>query len=206
MKFDIIAKIISIVAKRGSGKSELVKHILRLYNNLFIAVFLISPTEFTDAYKGLIPDNRIYTEYNEEWVMRLIHKMEQENKQKSKEEKKNILLILDDCLSDITMRSSKIKSLKILASRGRHMSISVIITAQSLKQLSPIFRQNTDYLICGKMIRSDIENVEKEFRSNMSKNEFIEMLEENTNNYGFVIINNTTNKDDDNYGLIRLDR
>lgn len=132
MKFDTIAKIISIVAKRGSGKSELVKHILRLYNNLFIAVFLISPTEFTDAYKGLIPDNRIYTEYNEEWVMRLIHKMEQENKQKSKEEKKNILLILDDCLSDITMRSSKIKSLKILASRGRHMSISVIITAHTI--------------------------------------------------------------------------
>ena len=205
MKFDIFNKIISITARRGSGKTKLVKHLLKLYRHMFDKVFLICPSEFNQDYtkEELIPENQIFYEYDEDWVLNLTKKMEQVNKGGVR---KHILLVLDDCLSDITMRSSKIKSLRLLASRGRHMGISVIVTAQALKMLSPLFRQNSDYLFLGKLVRSDIENVADEFRVGLSKKEFIKLIEDNAGiDYKFVVINNCGTNSDDLYGIVKVD-
>ena len=66
--------------------------------------------------------------------------MTKTNANQPSNERKNVLIILDDCMSDIDFNQSK--SLKKICTCGRHFNLSIIATCQYLNSLPKICRSN----------------------------------------------------------------
>ena len=146
MEFEIKNKIICFCAKRNSGKSQLLRYLVNCSKDLFSKIFVICPTESVNHfYKDLVPAQNIFAQYKEEWVESLIAKMTDINSSKNDNDAKHILLILDDCCSDTKFHTSK--TLKQLATRGRHIKIAVMITCQYIYQIPPVIRNNIIYIV-----------------------------------------------------------
>ena len=98
-------------------------------------------------------------------------------------------------------------ALKKLYTRGRHINIGVIATCQYLYNLPPICRSNADWCIVGQMNRQSIQLLAEEYLSgDLEKNDFVKLYNRSTKDYGFLIINNNSVKDDDLnniYGVIK---
>jgi len=155
----------------------------------------------TAFYKDLVPAQNIFAQYKEEWVESLIAKMTDINSGKSDNDAKHILLILDDCCSDTKFHTSK--TLKQLATRGRHIKIAVMITCQYIYQIPPVIRNNCDYIYCGQMNQQALKLLTDEFlMGNIDKKQFVDLYHSNTNDYNFLVINNNSTTDNNDIGNI----
>ena len=202
MEFSIQNKIICFTAKRNSGKSQLLRYLVTCSKDLFTKIFVICPTETVNHfYKDLVPAQNIFSQYKEEWVESLITKLTDINAGKSDEDAKHILLILDDCCSDTKFHQSK--TLKQLATRGRHIKIAVLITCQYIYQIPPIVRNNCDFIYVGQMNAQSIKLLTTEFlMGNIDKKQFVDLYHSNTNDYNFLVINNNSTTDNNDIGNI----
>ena len=209
--FTLQNKAITIVGKRNSGKSQIIKYLLSysISNKEFNKIFIICPTNsINHFYDSMVSPNNIKDSYDEEWVELLISKMSKINDGKTSQKDKpyNLLLILDDVANDKAFHHSK--TIRQLYGRGRHSFISIICVGQQLHSLATIQRSNADYLICGQMNSNNIVLLCDEFRAPiLDKKQFIELYKMSTSNYSFFVINNNTikNTDDVNnyYGTIK---
>ena len=207
MEITLKNKIIAFCAKRNSGKSQLLRYLLLKSKHLFKKIFVICPTESVNKfYSDIIPKENIFDQYSEEWVESLIKKMTEINAGKSDKESSHILIILDDCCSDTKFHTSK--TLKQLATRGRHIKIAVMITCQYIYQIPPVIRNNCDYIYCGQMNQQGLKLLTDEFlMGNIDKKEFVDLYHSNTNDYNFLVINNNSTTDNNDisniYGRIK---
>ena len=207
MDFEIKNKIICFCAKRNSGKSQLLRYLVNCSKDLFSKIFVICPTETVNHfYKDLIPAQNIFSQYKEEWVESLIAKLTDINSGKNDRDAKHILLILDDCCSDTKFHTSK--TLKLLATRGRHIKIAVMITCQYIYQIPPVIRNNCDYIYVGQMNQQGLKLLTDEFlMGNIDKKQFVDLYHSNTNDYNFLVINNNSTSDNNDitqiYGRIK---
>ena len=161
---NIVNKTTSLVAKRGSGKSVLLKYLVDTCKDEFARIYVICPTEtVNNFYSSMVEENCIFDEWNEQWADTLIKKMTEQNKGKKNEEKKNVLVILDDVMSDTNFHQSP--ALKKLYMRGRHINIAVIATCQYLHNLPPVCRNNADWCIVGQMNRQSVQLLAEEYLS-----------------------------------------
>ena len=195
--FTILNKTTGLVAKRNSGKSCLLKYLVESERHKFSKIYTICPTEKINRfYSDIVDDQCIFDSYEEKWVDKLINKMTEINSNKSQKERKNVLLILDDIVSDHNFHQSP--TLKKLFIRGRHINIAIIITFQYLNLIPPVARNNMDFLFCGQMNKQSVDLLMSEFISgDISKDEFIQMYNRCTRDYNFLVINNNSVKDDD---------
>jgi hypothetical protein len=200
---------IVITSKTKSGKSELLRFLLMNDNTNFYKTYLFCPTEKINSfYKDLIPDENVFEEFEEDWLNKLIQKMTSKNgSNKQPHEKKDVLIIFDDCSSDADFTHSK--ALKRLFTRGRHLNISVIMTSQYIYQIPPVCRSNVDYAIVGQMNFQSLELLTSEYLlGTITKKEFIDMYHRCTSNYQFLVINNNSVKDNSDknqiYGTIKV--
>ena len=211
--FTILNQSISIVAKRNSGKSILVKYLLKyaISQNQFQKIYVICPTnDINHFYDDIVDTNHIMHSYDEEWITLLINKASKINdgKTSQKDNPFNIMLVLDDLANEKAFHHSK--TIKQLYGRGRHSFISVMCVGQMLHNISPLQRNNSDYLICGQLNAQNISLLNDEFRAPIiSKKEFIEIYKECTKNFSFMVINNNKVDDVNNvnsfYGKIRAE-
>jgi hypothetical protein len=155
---------ICITAKTKSGKSELLRFLLKNDPTKFHKIFCICPTERINSfYEDILEPENIFDEYDEAWLEKLIDKMSTKNGgKKPPSEKKDILIIFDDCCADANFQHSK--AMNKLFTRGRHILISVIITAQYIYQINPICRSNVDYAIVGQMNSQAQELLTQEYQ------------------------------------------
>jgi hypothetical protein len=73
----------------------------------FEKIFVICPTEIVkEFYSAMVEERNIFSSWNEQWCDSLIAKMTDQNKGKKKEERKNVLLIIDDVCSDTNFHQS----------------------------------------------------------------------------------------------------
>ena len=204
---NIVNKTVSLVAKRGSGKSVLLKYLVDRSKAEFAKIFVVCPTESVNHfYSSMVEQNCIFDEWNEEWADALIKKMSAENANTKKADKKNVLIILDDVMCDTNFHQSP--ALKKLYMRGRHINIGVIATCQYLHNLPPVCRNNADWVIVGQMNRQSVQLLAEEYLSgDLEKPDFITLYNSKTKDYGFLVINNTSIKDSDDrnqiYGRIK---
>ena len=203
----IVNKTVSLVAKRGSGKSVLLKYLVDQVKTQFAKIYVICPTESVNGfYSSLVDEACIYDAWDEAWADALIEKMTKANSGVAAKDKKNVLLILDDVMSDTNFHQST--ALKKLYARGRHINIGVIATCQYLHNLPPLCRNNCDWCIVGQMNHKSVELLADEYLSgDLDRREFSKMYHRMTKDYGFLVINNTSIKDNDDlnqiYGGIR---
>jgi len=202
MNFSLINNIIVLCAKRRSGKSILLRYLVKKSEKQFSKIFVICPTEDINKFyqkDEFIPKQNIFKEYNEEWVETLLNSMAKVNEGLTEgvdnDKAKKVLLILDDCGSDSNFH--QLQTLKKLFTRGRHCFISVIITAQYPNQISPVGRTNCDYILVGQLNEESIKLISDEYRRLLTQQEFIKMYEEFTTDFQFLLINNNSTKSKD---------
>lgn len=131
---------ILICAKRGSGKTFLLRDLLYPFRNQFKKVYLFAGTahlqhSIEDDPFFFVPKDNIFKNFDENALLKIIEdnqKVRLENNQRPKREKKNnkVLIILDDLINDPAVTNSK--GLKDLATKGRHSDISFILISQVL--------------------------------------------------------------------------
>lgn len=201
IEISLVNKTISVVAKRNSGKSLLIRYLANSQKHLFSKIFVCCPTEkINPFYNKITNEDCIFEEWKEAWANELIETMTKTNANKHEKERKNVLLILDDCMSDIDFNQST--SLKKIYTRGRHFNLSVIATCQYLNTLPKICRSNCDILISGQMNLCSIEMLASEYCSNLQKKEFIALFNRCTKDYGFLVVNNNSVKESDDLNSI----
>jgi len=198
MDFTIKNKICTVIAKRCSGKSILLKKLVNDVKDEFDKIFVICPTEnVNNFYKksGIVEQNYIFDNYSEKFGEALIKKMTEVNKDKNSNELKHVLLILDDVIADTNLRISP--SLKKIFVRGRHIGISIICTSQNVTSLSPLERNNSGFILTGQLNASSLDcSIEDFLPSCISKKDFINYYSKAVLNYGFLILNNNSTKTD----------
>jgi len=199
--FEIRNKTIIFVSKRESGKTFLMCDMVKTYHDDFDEIFLISPTEkMNKQFSEVVKPKNIFEEYSEKWVEALINKMTEATIScfdKPEDEKKHVLLILDDIAGDINLHSSK--TFKQLFIRCRHCKITVFVSLQYLNLCPPVVRNNADYVFCGQLNRNSQKTLLDEYHSgNISNDDFLKMFRKATINYSFFVINcNSTKEEDD---------
>lgn len=203
---DLKDKTILLVARRGSGKSELIKYLIQEYENLFETTIVISTTDFSGFYKSVVAEKNISLEYKDEIIEKLLNKLERVNKNKNQKSHdfKRVLLILDDVISDTRLAHSK--SLEKVYTKGRHYGITLILASQYIKKISPAMRENTDYIFVGKITEGSRDIICTEFSDFYTSKEMDEIIRENAGrDYEFVIINCAASNKEKSMGLFKVD-
>jgi hypothetical protein len=210
MDFDIKETAIGICAKRKSGKSELVRYIIDQYHDQFSKMLVISTTEAVNKFYHKIEqidDKFIYDSYSESFVKALYLKMEKINEGKHKSERTQVLLIMDDCMSDFNARSAS--EFKKIFTKGRHVGLTIIVIQQYIYHIPPVCRTNCDYVFVSQMNSKGVTTLAEEYRfGNIEIKDFKKMFLKSTSDFGFLLINCNCAKNndslDDIYGIVRV--
>jgi len=184
-----------MVAPTCSGKSVLLcnmlKNVMFGYHNVFEQIYYISPTVMLDdTLKAIAKDDeiiKIHEPEELEMVDTILSDIVKEQKKKDEDERKNVLVVLDDMISYFSNHSV----LNNLPALSRHYKISFIVLTQVYSALPSRFRKNTTHLVIFKLYnKKDLKAVEDEIGSNYSQ--FIEHYNIATKDkYNFLYLNNT---------------
>ena len=209
IKFTILNKCISLCAMRGSGKSEMLRYLVKAEQHKFFKIFVISPTNITNGfYNDFIQKENIISEWTDEWVHQLLEILKNinKNKQSQKDKPHNILLILDDCCSNTKFHNSKI--FESIFTTARHFFLSCIITSQYITHIPPSARVNCEFVLVSQLNNNNIQILADEYTlGNCTRKEFINIYKQSIPNHGFLLINNSSTKNnniDEIYGIMRV--
>lgn len=208
MKIDIRDSWTVFTARRGAGKTTLIQWMIKHNRSHFREVFVISPSAFSGAWQGIVPESNVIQNWSEEWLMSLIKKMMEKNKGKKQKDKDftRVLVVLDDVLSSET-KAHNSKALNILASRGRHCGISCLLSIHYLTSIAPLHRNMATYILFGVNNQASIEILFDEYNiGDMNAKQFSKFVRDNTQQYRFLVINceaANTNDPSEVYGTIK---
>lgn len=137
-------RVIVIIGKRNSGKSQMTADWLFHKRKMSAGVLMSSTEEATGFFKSVIgiPDTYVYGEWDGNVIDTIIAKQRKHAKAGTL---RNCFIVLDDLAFDKKIFSSK--QMRELLFNGRHYGIMLIITAQFLGDLPTFFRSNVDYVV-----------------------------------------------------------
>ena len=143
---------IVMIAKRGSGKSWVVRAILQFFSKKVPVGIIISPTDrMSSFYSKFIPYTYIYYTFQSETIERLltrqkdIIKRQKERQKDGKDTNTRTFIVMDDCLSS-KGDWAKDPAISELLFNGRHYHIMYILTMQFPLGIKPELRCNFDYV------------------------------------------------------------
>lgn len=140
---DILARfgVLSVISSTGSGKTVLIKDILSHVHKHFDHIFVFSKTaHLQDAY-DFVDKSLIHKTLDEAFIQKIWNS--QVDLKTNNKKMKNILIILDDIVTDKLMRTSKI--ILELFSAGRHINVSLFVLSHNYTSLLPFQRNNTSF-------------------------------------------------------------
>ena len=181
-----------IIAPPRQGKtSYLMNKIFRLYpDDYFDEIFYVSPSQLLDnTCKELLPkkDNLIQISEMEDIqnLDTLLSELIKSQKKLQKEDEplKRIWVILDDCVS-------MLKSVQVLATRSRHVSISISVVSQSFRAIPLLIRNCANIIIFFHLnSKRELEKIDEEYGQCYCE-DFIELAEKYTKEkYDFIYLN-----------------
>ena len=208
-KHDIVPKLPLrgiLLAPSGSGKTVLLSNlILNVYRDCFERLYIFSPSVNVDQtwqavkdYQEKImkvketPKEQLY-HYNPEDLQNIIDtqaKLILHMKYKKIHKLYSILIIIDD-FSDDPHFSRHNKLLHSLFTRGRHNSISTIVSTQKFTAVAQIIRVNATFLCIYRLRNNkDLEAFLDEVAGTVGRKELLEMYYLATKEpYSFLYIN-----------------
>lgn len=193
--FDVDKSFVSYIsAKRNSGKSYLMVQMLmspKFLKNKFDEVILVDPTYEYDQKYHLVKFSEVYTEFSQELCHELNERLE-----KGANDKKNRLIIFDDCITSAKFKSNNADHpLNTLILNGRHWNTSVFILSQKYNAISSHIRAQLDYVIFfGSRNHKELKSLHEEYGTG-DLNSFVKMLNGNiTEPHDFIVIDNIENK------------
>jgi len=182
------------IAPTKSGKSLLFTNMIyRWFKPEFEEIIYISPTIHLDKTleNNISVDEDIVKVDDEEDLKNvdsILNEMVKSQKEKPKEERKHILIVLDDMIS--YFKSNGKSMLNDLPSLSRHYNISFIISTQVYNAPPPRLRKNASHYIIFRLFnKKDLKQIEEEIGSNFE--DFEEKYQEAIKEpYSFLYLDN----------------
>lgn len=200
-EFDILEPLLQppftyvLVAPTKSGKSVLIVNLLRnvnFYHTVFDEIIYISPTVMFDkTLKTAVADNdeivKIHEEKELENIDHILHEIFKKQGDTPEEDRKHILIVLDDMLEYFNNHSK----LNTLPAISRHFKVSFIVTTQVYVGLPVRLRKNASaYMVFHLFNNKDLHALNDEVGVNFGEN-FLENYKKATEEkYNFLYINN----------------
>jgi hypothetical protein len=203
-KFDISKiscdKIVYFLARRNAGKSCLIRDIM--FHNTDIPVgMVVSPTEDSNRFYGdFIPSVFIHTDWTPELTANFVKRqrliMNKYRNEIQTEGSSTIdpraFLILDDSMYDTSWTADK--DIRFLHCNGRHIKTLLMITLQYPMGVPPTLRAQIDYTFI--LRETNIGNRKRIYENYAgvfpSFDMFCQVMNQCTNNYECLVIDNTT--------------
>lgn len=209
---DISFRILIIGKSNLSGKSCLVDNIIlrpEFYNNYFKGenIYIVSPSlESDEKLKILvnvkdIPPENLFNEYDEDTLKELYKIIEQDYKEDVENKKRpvNSLIIFDDMSYAGDLKKKRHGIINKIFSNGRHINLSVIVTAQKYSDVLTSARENMSGGFFFNMSGRQLEQVEQDHNYNMTKKQFNKMFRDNIKERHDFILIDYTKKNDERY-------
>jgi hypothetical protein len=187
-------KVVVMIGKRGTGKSEVLKAIMENHADIPLGV-VVSPTEMANKYFApFVPGVFIHDKYTPALVANLVDRQKKLTSQAAGAPgtvDPRAFLVLDDCMYDPTW--TKDENIRYIFLNGRHVKLMMLITQQYVLGIGPQLRGNVDFVF---VMRENIINNRKRLYDNYagmfpSFDIFQQVLEQCTNNYECLVIDNT---------------
>jgi hypothetical protein len=207
-KFDINSIVdhaaICMVAKRGSGKSWLVRDIMAQKKDIPGGVIIAPTDKLSGFYNDIYPSSYIYYSYDSSILGNIFYRqglMIDKNKERKLQRKKlvdtRVMLVMDDCLAQKSLWA-KDQNILELMQNGRHYHITYMLTMQYSLGISPELRSNFDYIF---LLGEDMINNRKKLYDHYagmfpSFDIFQKVFTHCTNDYGCMVIDNRTRTSD----------
>lgn len=188
---------IALIAKRASGKSVLLKEIMKKKKHIPASVVICKTEKLNRSYGDHVPDSYIYYNFDSSILSRIFARQKRlisDNERRKKKGKAlkddRVMLVMDDCMSDKNW--VKDPTISELFFNGRHYHLSFILTMQYSKGLPPDMRGNLDYIF---LLAEDFISNRKRLYEDYagmfpSFDVFQQVFTELTDNYGCMVINN----------------
>jgi hypothetical protein len=207
---------IQLVGSRGSGKSHLIREILRKTRTRFPKMnrFMISPTakNLDDTLTGFFDGDNIFSVYGDDIIDYIVDTVMKERREaefkwyfrydkdeeeyvpiKSREGKKmpkelypEFLLVVDDSIGMFGAKSE----LALFPTRHRHYGVSIILASQNFKSVPPIIRNNMMINVYFRTNNNELSKITDEYNTFDTKDEFIKLFRDKTDiPYGYFVIN-----------------
>lgn len=182
-----IPGLLIINGEQGSGKSSLIKYLMRMNKRKFDYGIVFTNTSFDRDDKAsfnYIPKGFVHSEFSEDILIALMNKQKDLIKNRIKKE---AFVILDDCL-DRDMFNSK--WFQRLATQLRHYHITAIISTQYPNALPPKYRTNCmSTVIFRTNTNVALKALWESYGQYYKFNEFRELVMKSTGNYQFLYYN-----------------
>lgn len=135
-----------ITGSSGSGKTQLLKKILKSCNSKYDYFVVLCPSlDFSGDYEDFEQNKKftLFNEYDPNVISEVMETQSDIIKRHGKTRCPKVVLILDDCLEFLKQHSL----IEKVFFKGRHINISPIVLVQKLKGVSTILRVNTRYAV-----------------------------------------------------------
>ena len=181
----------SVASKRNTGKtmlmSQFIQELLK-QGRIYLAFVFSNTFEMNNEYDFL--PAKCKSRFDPDRLQALMNSQVE----KPRNERKEILVVLDDVLGDRAVENNQI-IMKFYAT-SRHFQCSICLLSQIANRvLSPAVLQNSDYILYSRLNRTQLTNL-FEAITNMEKKEFIKFSEFMNRDYTFVIVDNTIHSTD----------
>lgn len=186
---------IVIVAKRGSGKSWVARHLIRVLCDIPIIIVICPSEEHDPFYAKFIPDIFIYYKFDTAILNNIIERQKKATMkatQKLREGKKSdprILIIMDDCFGE-NRKWIREPCITEIMNNGRHLNISYILVMQYAMDITPNIRSNFDYVfLLADDTYSNLERLYKQYAGIFPNAEsFKQCFKTLTSTYGCMVL------------------
>lgn len=183
-----------VIGKTGTGKSTVIFSLLHAKKHLFPVGLVVSGSEDVNhSFKKVFPNTFIHTKYDEEHIEKFI--------QRQKLAIQHIdnpwaVLILDDCTDEPGIFRKPIQ--RALYKRGRHLKMWYILSLQYGMDIRRDIRTNIDGIF---ILREPIQTNRRTLYDNYASiipsfSLFCEIMDEITNDYTALYINNASKSND----------
>jgi len=228
--FDLPMRMIIIGKSQLSGKSTMISNLLlrpwgdddtagkQFYKNDFDGenIYIVCPSFDLDAKMTMIqkgkkiPDANIWREYDEAeleaWYDGIQEKFERDVAEGKTP--KHTLLVLDDCSFSGALKATLNGILSRIACNGRHILVSMIVTAQKYTSISTTIRENATGVICFESSNKQLDLLYED-HGNMTRKAFDTMFRNATRDkHTFLCINYSNSHErrfmDSNFKAIKV--
>lgn len=178
---------ICVASKRNTGKTVMVSALIQalIKQRKVDMVLVMSQTAHVNDDYGFLPA-RLRQAFSEDTIKKLMDKQAKAKKG----QRDQVLLVLDDVLSDKDAERSRF--IKKLYTLGRHYDINVVLISQTSNvALTPAIKQNSDYILYSRLNRYQLSSLWESI-TNIDKRDFIAFSEANNKNYVFLAVDNTS--------------
>ena len=189
---------IALIGGRRTGKTTIIKDVLYHKRHMSGAIVMSGTDECTDAYTGIVPDSFIFDGWRPDIAAKLLKRQKRLKRSGKSDKSIGIILLMEDLGFDSKIWA-KSREIKNIFMNGRHNKIMCILPMQYVVGIGPDLRQQIDYIFILRENKHNLREKIWEHWAGIFPNAeiFGKVLSQCSNNYECLVIDNTSNENQD---------